>query len=417
MSKKDAASPKAPVKIEHLLPEGGVAGAVDLSIVVPAMNERITVGEFVDWCREGLEKAGVPGQILIVDSSTDETPETALNHGAEVLRTPKRGLGRAYIDSIPYIRGRWIIMGDADLTYDFRHLEGFIEKFREGYEFIMGSRFKGTIEEGAMPPLHRYFGTPLTTWMLNVIYGGGFSDIHCGMRGVTLEAFRRMRMRSQSWQYAPEMIIKSRHLGLRVAEVPIIFHKDREGRVSHYRRSGPFGAWYAGWKTLQALCTYGADFFLFKPGVWLCVIGAAGVAVSYNGPVTLGPLGLSLHWMLIFILCAIVGFQSLLMGILAKAIYDAERTRSPRWMRFFTFNRLVLGSLILAGLGLASGSELLMQYVAGGFRLDSYSVQASHRAIAGVGFVLIAATYFTFGLTFNAYMEASGPSDGRGEEG
>jgi glycosyltransferase involved in cell wall biosynthesis len=157
MSQKDAACGKAPERIEHLLPDGGVAGAVELSIVVPAMNERITVGEFVDWCREGLETAGVPGQILIVDSSTDETPETALKHGAEVLRTPKRGLGRAYIDSIPYIRGNWIIMGDADLTYDFRHLGGFIEKFREGCEFIMGSRFKGTIEKGAMPPLHQYF--------------------------------------------------------------------------------------------------------------------------------------------------------------------------------------------------------------------------------------------------------------------
>ena len=149
------------------------------------MNEEITVGEFIDWCKEGLERAGVSGQILIVDSSTDDTARIVLEHGGEVLRTPKRGLGRAYIDAIPYIRGKWIVMGDADLTYDFRELTPFVEEFRKGAEFVMGSRFRGSIEKGAMPGLHRYFGTPLTTWILNRIYGSNYSDIHCGMRGLT----------------------------------------------------------------------------------------------------------------------------------------------------------------------------------------------------------------------------------------
>ena len=165
------------------LPAGAEPGPVELSIVIPALNEEVTIGEFIAWCREGLERAGVCGQILIVDSSTDRTPEIALVGGAEVLRVPKRGLGRAYIDAIPFIRGEWIVMGDADLTYDFRELAPFVEKFREGFEFVMGSRFRGSIEEGAMPALHRYFGTPLTTWILNLIYGSSFSDIHCGMRG------------------------------------------------------------------------------------------------------------------------------------------------------------------------------------------------------------------------------------------
>src|SRR5436190_9588562 len=145
--------------IRHLLPAGVTPGPVELSIVIPAMNEAVTIGEFVDWCREGLAKAGVPGQILIVDSSTDRTPEIAVEHGAEVLQVPKRGLGRAYIDAIPFIRGKWIVMGDADLTYDFRDLRPWIERFQAGDEFIMGSRFKGSIETGAMPKLHRYFGT------------------------------------------------------------------------------------------------------------------------------------------------------------------------------------------------------------------------------------------------------------------
>src|SRR5437762_1510254 len=135
--------------IAHLIPSGSAMAAVDISIVVPALNEEITVGEFVDWCKEGLRHAGVTGQILIVDSSSDNTPNIALEHGGEVLRTPKRGLGRAYIDAIPYIRGKWIVMGDADLTYDFRELTPFVQAFQNGAEFVMGSRIRGSIEKGA----------------------------------------------------------------------------------------------------------------------------------------------------------------------------------------------------------------------------------------------------------------------------
>ena len=127
----------------------------ELSIVVPAADEELTVGEFVEWCKQGLEQAGIAGEIVIVDSSRDRTSDVALEHGARVAKTPRRGLGRAYIDALPLIRGRYVLMGDADLTYDFRELRPFVEKFREGYEYVMGSRWKGTIEPGSMPRLHR----------------------------------------------------------------------------------------------------------------------------------------------------------------------------------------------------------------------------------------------------------------------
>ena len=143
----------------------------ELSIVIPALDEEVTVGDFVDWCREGLDAAGVVGEVIIVDSSSDQTSEIALEHGARVLRTPQRGLGRAYIDALPYVRGEYILMGDADCTYDFRLLAPFVEKLREGYEFVMGSRWAGSIEPGSMPRLHQYLGTPVTTWILNVLYG------------------------------------------------------------------------------------------------------------------------------------------------------------------------------------------------------------------------------------------------------
>ena len=139
---------------ELWLPHGDVAEP-ELSIVIPALNERIAIAEFVEWCKAGMARAGIVGEILIVDSSSDETAEIAAAHGARVLHTPKRGLGRAYIDAIPYIRGKYVLMGDADCTYDFRELAGFVEKFRQGYEFVMGSRFRGYIEPRAMPAFVR----------------------------------------------------------------------------------------------------------------------------------------------------------------------------------------------------------------------------------------------------------------------
>ena len=136
--------------IELLVPDDDVADP-ELSIVIPALNEALTITDFVAWCHEGMAAAGVRGEILIVDSSTDDTPQLAVAAGARVLRVPKRGLGRAYMDAIPYIRGKWVLMGDADCTYDFRGLAPFVERFREGYEYVMGSRWKGSIEPGAMP--------------------------------------------------------------------------------------------------------------------------------------------------------------------------------------------------------------------------------------------------------------------------
>ena len=383
--------------IKLWLPDGYIPREnPEISIVVPALNEEVTVGEFVDWCKAGLERAGIKGQILIVDSSADHTPEIALAHGAEVLRVPKRGLGRAYIDAIPYIRGKYVLMGDADLTYDFREIALFMKKFHEGCEFIMGSRFKGAIEKGAMPPLHRYFGTPVTTWMLNLIYGSQFSDIHCGMRGITLDGFIRMNFGSQSWQYASEMIIKALHLELKIGEVPVNFYKDREGRISNLKRIGWLAPWQVGWITIEAMFTYGADFFLFKPGIALSVIGLSGVILLYRGPVSLNYLGLSLHWMLFFLLLFLVGLQFCFMGVLARALYDSEKKRSNKWLRYFGFNRSVFISSVIFGAGLISMIPLIAGYIHSGFRLPPEIEVASYQAVGGIGMVLMAVIYFTF---------------------
>src|SRR6195256_1685758 len=328
--------------IEHLMPSGAAESPVDVSIVVPSLNEEITVGEFVDWCRQGLESAGVRGQILIVDSSTDKTPEIVLAHGGEVLRAPKRGLGRAYIDATSYIRGQWIIMGDADLTYDFRELSPFVEAFRKGAEFVMGSRFRGSIERGAMPGLHRYFGTPLTTWILNRIYGSRYSDIHCGMRGLTRSALERIDLKSQSWEYASEMVLKAARLKLVTAEVPVKFYKDREGRFSHHRRMGWLSPWIAGWLNLKVMLVYTPDSFLLKPGIALMALGLLLSLGLAGGPVLIGNVGFSLYWMLFGVTCTTLGYSSIQIGVLARVMHGLRPLLVKRAHKFVTYDRGML---------------------------------------------------------------------------
>ena len=285
-------------EVHLLVPDEDVTDP-EVTILVPALNEELTIGRFIDWCKQGIAASGSAVEILIVDSSTDKTAEIAVAKGARVLKTPKRGLGRAYIDAIPFVRGQFLIMGDADCTYDFRTIKPFIDAYRGGAEFVMGSRFRGQIEPGAMPALHRYFGTPVTTFILNFMYGSRFSDIHCGMRGLSRDALVRMDLRSQGWEYASEMVLKSVHMDLPTTEVPIHFLKDPEGRLSHMKRRGWLEPWRAGWMNLQAMFTYGVDFFLMKPGIALLALGLLFLVPLTFGPFGIGAIGFSLNTMLL----------------------------------------------------------------------------------------------------------------------
>ena len=380
--------------VEHLRPADPGPDSVEVSIVVPSLNEEITVGEFVDWCKEGLKRANVSGQILIVDSSTDKTPEIVLAHGGEVLRTPKRGLGRAYIDAASYIRGKWIIMGDADLTYDFRELTPFVEAFRKGAEFVMGSRFRGSIEKGAMPGLHRYFGTPLTTWILNRIYRSRYSDIHCGMRGLTRSAFERIDLKSHSWEYASEMVLKAARWNLTTAEVPVKFYKDREGRFSHHRRMGWLSPWIAGWLNLKVMLVYTPDSFLLKPGILLAMIGAVVSVALAAGPLTIGGVGFSLYWMLFGVTCVTLGYSSIQIGVLARVMHGLRPQSLKRLQNVLSYDRgmLLAGGCVLVGTVLLG--ILVYRYLHSHFLL----FEISHPAIFGLLLIIVGFQTFCFTL-------------------
>ena len=388
-------------EVELLLPARDVEDP-EFSIVVPAVNEEITIAEFVQWCHQGLADAGVRGEVLIVDSSTDRTPELALAGGARVLRTPRRGLGRAYIDALPYIRGEYVIMGDADCTYDFRQLGPFVDSIREGYEFAMGSRWLGTIEAGAMPKLHRYLGTPMTTWVLNRIYGSHFTDIHCGMRCIRRDALERMGLSSQSWEYASEMVLTATMMQLRTTEVPVSFYRDRNGRISHHRRLGWFSPFLAAWINLRIMFVFRAQFFMLKPGAVLFVIGLLLTLPLSFGSIKIGSYTFSLYWQLLGVTLAVLGLQSAYSGILAQVVSDYSGRSRRRWTERFRYTRSVLAGFALFVVGTGLLASLAVQYLARGHALPGPASTVDHLAVTGLLLVIVGFTTFCFTLLLHA---------------
>ena len=391
----------APQKIEIFEPDTLGNFLPEITILIPALNEEITIGEFLEWCWAGLKKAGVTGEIIIVDSSSDNTPSIALNGGARVLRAPKRGLGQAYIDAMPYIRGKFVIMGDCDLTYDFRELDGFVNSYRSGSDFVMGSRFRGFIEDDAMPKLHRYFGTPLTTWILNKIYHSKYTDIHCGMRGITLAALKKINLTSSGWEYASEMVLKASRLDLILDEVPVSFYKDRCGRLSHHVRSGFWSPWHAGWINLKAMLAYSPDTFLLKPGLLILFLGLPlYIATEIS---ILNSFALSTNTLVLAMTMVVVGANLFQLGVITRLLHGFRNGIELVVLRLYSYNAGMLLGIALTIIGIGLDAYFLIAYVQ-----SSYQVKGSSSyAISGLFFIIIGIQNIGFSLTLELIRRTS----------
>ena len=322
-----------------------------------------------------------------------------------MLRTPKRGLGQAYKDAIPFVRGQWVIMGDADCTYDFRDLSFFVNEFKNGAEYVMGSRWLGSIEKSAMPILHQYFGTPITTWILNRIFGSKFTDIHCGMRGIELNALRRIQLHSSSWEYASELVLKSIRYNLRTVEVPVRFYKDRNGRLSHHKRSGWLSPFKAAWINLEIMLVNGADYFLIKPGQILFTVGSSITLGLSLGPINIGPIGLSVYWMLLSSTFGLVGLQMLVTGDIARLIYDVTRTRILSIKHKYRFNLTALKAALAMIFGVIFLIPLLYNYLSSGLSIAGLSNVYRHLAISGLFLMSASFVYFVNSLLINGLVQ------------
>jgi glycosyltransferase involved in cell wall biosynthesis len=371
-----------------------VDSKIKVSIIIPCLNEESVIGSVIDDCIIGIKAANVSGQILIVDSSTDRSPEIAESMGATVVRVPRRGLGQAYLDSLAHIQGKYVIMGDADGTYDFKEIAPFIEKMDEGYEYVMGSRLKGVIESGAIPKLHRYFGTPLTTWILNRLFHLNFSDIHCGLRALTTDALHRIDLKSRSWEYASEMVVKAGLLKLNSTEVPIHFYKDQEGRLSHHRRAGWFSPWYAGWINLKIMLLYAPNFVFYVPALLAIVGGSTLLAVSAAGIVSY----LQLHAAFLGFVAITIGYSLIQSGLISKIFSDLNKYYEDRLTSFlkrsFNYSRGMITGLVTLLLGLALSLLMLIDWALDDFKLEALSPYG----IAGLTLITLGfqTMFFTF---------------------
>ena len=339
-----------------------------VSVVMPCLNEAETVERCVLEARSALERAGLDGEVVVADNgSTDGSRELAARAGARVVPVAERGYGAALLGGIAAARGRFVVMGDADLSYDFSAVPAFVARLEEGNDLVMGSRFRGRIEPGAMPPLHRYLGNPVLSFLGRLFFGLGVSDFHCGLRAFRKEAIDRLDLRTRGMEFASEMVVKAGLFRLRIAEVPVTLRRDGRSRPPHLR------TWRDGWRHLRFLLMCSPRWLYLWPGLALAALGAALLAWLYPGPRRLGPAILDVHTMLAGAVLVLVGVQAVTFALFAKvfAVTEGILPEDPRLARAFRYVTLETGLLasaafLVAGAGLTA--SVVAEWAGSGYR-------------------------------------------------
>ncbi len=335
--------------------------ALELSIVMPCLNEAETLVACITKARGYLERSGVRGEVLIADNgSTDGSQELARRHGARVVDVPRKGYGAALLGGIEAARGRYIIMGDSDDSYDFSRLDLYVAKLREGYELVMGNRFAGGIEPGAMPPLHRYLGNPVLSGLGRAFFPTSIGDFHCGLRGFNKASIDGLNLRTTGMEFASEMVVKATLAHLRITEVPTTLSPDGRSRPPHLR------SWRDGWRHLRFLLLFAPRSLFMYPGLALCALGLLTLGLVLPGPLHMGSVVFDVHTLIIGMCALVVGSQILVFFLLAKQ-HAIDAGVLPSGRNYETFRRnvrleyalVVAGVLVLIGLvgvGVAVGN-------------------------------------------------------------
>jgi glycosyltransferase involved in cell wall biosynthesis len=318
---------------------------VELTILMPCLNEAETLAVCVDKAQAFLATGGVSGEIVVADNgSTDGSQAIATAHGARVVEIAAKGYGSALIGGITAARGEFVIMGDADDSYDFGALGGFLERLRAGDELVMGNRFRGGIAPGAMPPLHKYLGNPVLSTIGRLLFRSPIKDFHCGLRGFNRASIVGLHLQTTGMEFASEMVVKSTLGGLRVSEVPTTLAKDGRSRPPHLR------SWRDGWRHLRFLLIFSPRWLFLIPGIVLMVVGLLGSIFLAVGPIRLGAIGLDVSSQIYLMALAVVGYQGLLFAILTKIYAQHEGFNIPRSRNFERLERrLSLESLAVLG--------------------------------------------------------------------
>lgn len=318
--------------------------AIEVSIVMPCLNEAETLARCIVHAQTAVKKGGYSAEIIVADNgSTDGSQRIARELGATVVEVPRRGYGSALIGGIDAAQGRFVVMGDADDSYDFEAIAPLIEKLREGYDLVVGNRFMGGIEPGAMPWSHRWVGNPTLTLISRIFFNAPVGDTHCGLRALTKDAYEKMRLRATGMEFASEMVIKAALKGMRITEVAVKLRPDGRSRPPHLR------TWRDGWRHLRFMLLFSPRWLFLYPGLALFAVGALLSALLVAGPLHIGGVRLDIHTLLVAGFLSLLGYQLVLFAVFTKifAIRMGFHPPHPLLLRIFKFVNLEVG--VLAG--------------------------------------------------------------------
>jgi len=343
----------------------------EISVVIPCLNEESTVGICVAKARRAIEAMEAQGEVIVVDNgSTDRSAAVAAAQGARVVPEARKGYGQAYLTGFAAARGRYLVIGDADDTYDFGDLAGFVQPLREGADMVMGTRLKGRIEPGAMPWHHRWIGVPILSWILNLLFRAGISDAHCGMRSLTAAAAADLGLRTTGMEFASEMLIQAARARLRIVERPITLHRGGRPGRPHLR------SFRDGWRHLKMMFMLSPTWLFLIPGGGLFALGSLLLAVMSFGPFHVRGVLVDYHWMIVGSLLTVVGFNILNIGFFARVFAFTEgferRDRLLEGMfRWLSLERGLLAGALLTLAGLGVNLWIVIDWVRLGFTFES----------------------------------------------
>jgi glycosyltransferase involved in cell wall biosynthesis len=330
---------------------------------MPCLNEKDTIGACVAGAQAALLAAGLPGEVIVADNgSSDGSIAIAEAGGARVVHQAARGYGAAYMKGIAEARGHYIVMGDSDNTYDFGDLPRLVEPLRQGYDLVMGSRFRGTILPGAMPWPNRYIGNPILTGLLNLLFGLKISDAHSGLRAFTRPAYARMQLQTTGMEFASEMVIKASLAHLKITEVPITYHpRVGESKLQPFEDA---------WRHVRFMLLFSPAYLFLLPGAGALLLGLLVTVALVRGPIYIGSIYVGIHFMVLGSLLAVLGMQMLSFGISARAYAFNERLiRQDRlvqsFLRQYSLERGLVFGLVLGALGLVLLLNILLSWLSG----------------------------------------------------
>lgn len=382
----------------------------ELTILMPCLDEAETLGTCIAKALDFLARSGIAGEVLIADNgSSDGSQAIARNLGARVVDVTSRGYGTALLGGIQAAQGRFVIMGDSDDSYDFSRLEPFVEKLRAGNALVMGNRFMGGIRPGAMPPLHRYLGNPVLTFIGRLFFRSPCGDFHCGLRGFARDAILALDMQAPGMEFASEMVVKATLHGLRIAEVPTILSPDGRSRPPHLR------SWRDGWRHLRFLLLFSPRWLFLYPGIALFLIGGLGMVWLLPGPQKIAGIVFDINTLFYASLAVVVGFHSMLFAVFAKlfGIRAGVVPSDPGFLkavRRLTLERgLILGALLLLfGLGLGAAAVSTWGSAAFGALSPTWAM----RLVIPSGTAVLLAFQIAYGAFFLSVLEIGARKSG-----